>query len=172
MKHVRSLRVFESRRPLTETQIEETAEAVENLIKITGSMPSDLYFEMNNPPSKFKDLRIVYNPTGVFLHGHGRVQETINIEHKDGYSWLSCSSYRMVGNIVKLATMFDEGLSDVAYEWLEETYSMEDIPWEEGIQDLIKNGPIDKLKDEDFKILSIDAAPLRGRIGGKRTGLI
>ena len=169
MKYVK---VFESKRPLTETQIEEAADTIENLIKITGSMPGDVYFEVNNPPSKFKDIKIVYNPNGVFLPGHGRVQETINVEHRDGYSWLTCSSYQMVGNLVKLATMLDEGLSETAYEWLEETYAMEDIPWEKGVQDLIKNGPIENLKDEDFKILGVDMAPLRGRIGGKRTGLI
>jgi len=169
MKYVKA---FESKRLLTETQIEEATDTIENLVKITGSMPDDVYFTMSNPPSKFKDVKIVYNPNGVFLPGHGRVQETIKVEHKDGYSWLTCSSYRMVGNLVKLAMMLDEGLSGPAYEWLEETYAMEDIPWEEGVQDLIKNGPIGDLKDEDFKILGVDMAPLRGRIGGKRTGLI
>ncbi len=104
MKYVKA---FESKRLLTETQIEEATDTIENLVKITGSMPDDVYFTMSNPPSKFKDVKIVYNPNGVFLPGHGRVQETINVEHKDGYSWLTCSSYRMVGNLVKLAMMFD-----------------------------------------------------------------
>jgi hypothetical protein len=57
-------------------------------------------------------------------------------------------------------------------EWLEESYMYEDISWEEGIQELIKEGPIEKLSDKDFEILGIDKARLRGKIGGKRLGLL
>jgi hypothetical protein len=172
MKYVKA---FESKKIITEENSKEVASFVDNLMKISGSFPEDVTFKIANPPTRLKGGEVVYNPNGIFLPGHGRVNETVNLQVSNGYgtsSIVTCSSYTMAENMIKLYMMEDAGLSTEIMEWLEESYMYEDISWEEGIQELIKEGPIEKLSDKDFEILGIDKARLRGKIGGKRLGLL
>ena len=113
---------------------------------------------INDPPKVYKGLCIVetkvFNSDKVRYFLCDYVSDSANeVPYPDFKTYvLSTNSLRYIELRVQLERWDDKGLSDTAYEWMENEIESDEFSVEELIKALVKHG---NLEDKDYPILGL-----------------